>query len=273
MNLLRWSKGRGLLLLTLCSFLFYGCGAKVLPLRPLPDDQRATADKVLLRYLEQPLPEALDADVHLSWDIFGSKGNLDGVLQLQRPASIRLTALDPLGRALLIIVVDNKTFTIIDSRTGRAYKGEVASETWHQYVPILIEPKDLFYLLGGFISVAENRLFTGSGRVENSQEVWYGFSDTSGTSEQRLLLDQSDGYLKRRLMLDSESRPAIDVLYSDYLPVASGTAHWPRQIDISGEAVRGKFRLEIQQVASVAPLPARAFDLSIPRHFTVDILP
>lgn len=273
MNLLRWSQGSGLLLLSLCVFLFYGCSAKVLPLRPLPGDQRAAAEEVLLRYLEQPLPEALDADVHLSWDIFGSKGSIDGVLQLQRPASIRLTALDPLGRALLIIVADNKTFTIVDSHTGRAYKGEVASETWHQYIPVLIEPKDLFYLLGGFLSAAENRLFTGSGRAEHSQEVWYGVSEASGASEQRLLLDQNDGFLKRRLMLDSESRPAIDILYSDYLPVASGTAHWPRQIDISGESVRGEFRLEIQQVASVAPLPAGAFDLSIPSHFTVDILP
>lgn len=260
-------------MLAVCSFLFWGCSAKVLPLQPLPDDQEVAAERVLLRYLEQPPPEALDADVHLSWDIFGSKGNIDGVLQLQRPASIRLTVLDPLGRALLIIVADDQTFTMVDSRTGRAYKGEVASKTWHQYVPALIEPEDLFYLLGGFVSGVEKRLFTGSGRAENSQEVWYVLSDTLRASEQRLLLDQSGGYLKRRLLLDSESRPAIDILYSDYLPVASGTGQWPGQVIITGESIRGEFRLEVQQVASVAPLPTSTFDLSIPRHFIVDILP
>ena len=260
-------------MLVVCSFLFWGCSAKVLPLQPLPDDQGSAAERVLFKYLEQVPPEALDADVHLSWDILGSKGNIDGILQLQRPASLRLTVLDPLGRALLIIVANNKTFTMIDSRTGSAYKGEVASKTWHKYVPALIEPEDLFYLLGGFVSGAEERLFTGSGRAENSKEVWYAFTDLSGTREQRLLLDQSNGNLKRRLLLDGESRPAIDILYSDYSPVASGAEQWPGQIAITGESVRGDFRLQVQQVASVAPLPSGTFDLHIPRHFTVDILP
>lgn len=273
MRLLCWQKGRGLLMMAVCAFLFWGCSTKVLPLQPLLDDQEVAAERVLHRYLEQPLPEALDADVHLSWDIFGSKGSIDGVLQLQRPASLRLTVLDPLGRALLIIVADDKTFTMIDSRTGRAFQGEVASKTWHRYVPALIEAEDLFYLLGGFVSGAENRLFTGSGRAENNEEIWYVFSDTSGAKEQRLLLDRSGGYLKRRLLIDSERRPAIDILYSDYLPVASGAGQWPGRVAITGESFRGQFRLEVQQLMSVSPLPSGTFDLSIPRHFTVENMP
>ena len=260
-------------MLAVCSLLFWGCSAKVLPLQPLPADQGVAAEKVLRRYLGQSAPEALDADVHLSWDIFGSKGNIDGVLQIQRPASIRLTMLDPLGRALLIIVVDDKTFTMVDSRTGRAYQGGVASKTWHQYVPALIEPEDLFYLLGGFVSGAEKCLFAGSGRAENSQAVWYIFNNASKAGTQRLLLDQRGGYLKRRLLLDSESRPAVDILYSDYLSLAPGTGQWPGQVAITGESIRGEFRLEVEQIASVAPLPTGTFDLSIPRHFSVDILP
>ena len=93
--------GRGLyrVAAVLCCLFVAGCAGKLPKTTPLAAGETAQALRTWSRFLHAGHPGALDADYRLRWDVLGSKGGIDAVVQMKKPALLRFAANDPLGRA------------------------------------------------------------------------------------------------------------------------------------------------------------------------------
>ncbi len=252
----------GILLLAGCSHL-----PKTLPLSPVEtEDAQAQWQK----FLHQPRPSGIDADYRLRWDVMGSKGGVDAVVQMRRPAFLRFAANDPLGRALVLAVSDGKRFTLVDNRAAEVYQGKVSAQYWRHYVPDSLEERALFPALGGFVDPA-GMPRVGTRRDEQGQGYWYIWSDTHGMRHY-VLLDNKQGRVLRHLFINPAGKQVLDLRYSGAaaLPPSEETGlFWPGTVAVSGTAVSGEVDLHVEKIYSFAPNTTTAFSVTPPPAFTV----
>ncbi|WP_028582892.1 hypothetical protein [Desulfogranum mediterraneum] len=267
-------------LLLLCSWLLWGCGAKIGPLEPLTLPEQSRAAALFQAYQERPKVVALDADVQLNWNFFAGRGMVEGILQLQQPSRLRLSVLDPLGRALLVAATDGSEVTVIDSRSGIAYLGSVDSESWQRYVPEVIAATELSYLLAGQLppdgyALAEvGRI--GVGGDGEVGEFWYRLRGVDRDQTLLVQLDSDQATIRRCLFLDmdqDDQEAAVELSYSDYATAGGGQGLWPGRIRLSGSAVGGTVELRLVQVFSVQPRDALARPPQIPPSYRLEPLP
>lgn len=255
----------------LCCLLLAGCAGKLPRTTPLAAGNAGQALDVWSRFLHAPHPEAVDADYRLRWDVLGSKGGIDAVVQMKRPAMLRFAANDPLGRALILVASDGSRFTFVDNRSGEAYQGKTDSKFWHSYVPDSIETTDLFAYLGGFVDPGRVT------RVEPSldeagQGYWYVWRDGRAL-DHYVLLDGKRGSLLRHLLVDHSGDPLLDLRYSGWAASArSGEKglHWPEKVEVSGEALTGEVRLQVEKIYGFSVRGTAAFRLTPPPHFSIE---
>ena len=250
-----------------CLLLLSGCATKLPQTTPLTLDQQQEAESLLQAFLQFPQPPAVDADIRLGWDVLGSKGGVDGTLQLQPPAFLRFSANDPLGRALYIAVSDGASFTLVDNRSGRIYQGKTDSKFWHSYVPETLRVEDLFFFLGGLLPNVDRRSTKTAQDIEKTG-FWYVWKDERSLTH-HVLLNWRSKKMTRHLLFDAHGDLVLDVSYSEY----GGPQHvgfdWPRHLQVTGTAITGTLTLQVEKVYSHLQLADSIFQLVPPPHFTV----
>lgn len=255
----------------LCCLLLAGCAGKLPKTTPLAGGEAREALNVWSRFLHSPHPEAIDADYRLRWDVLGSKGGIDAVVQMKKPAMLRFAANDPLGRALILVVSDGQRFTFVDNRSVEAYQGQTDSKFWHSYVPDSIKATDLFAYLGGFVDPQQAPMVEPS-LDEKGQGYWYLWRDGQ-TLAHYLLLDGKQGTILRHLLVDQSGDQLLDLRYSGSVRAeknGDNGLRWPKKIDVSGEAITGEVQLEVEKVYGFSVRGASAFRLTPPPHFSVE---
>jgi len=248
-----------------------GCATKVPKTTPLHADQQQEADGLFSTVVQRQKPRALDADIRIGWDVLGSKGTVDAILQLQQPAFLRFSATDPLGRALYIAVSDGTTFTMVDSRTSRIYQGQTGSKFWHTYVPEALMAEDLFYFLSGTLPQVDPKTVT-TAQDAKLTGFWYIWKDSRAMVHQ-VLLERQSREMARHLLFDPQGDLVLDVAYSDYRGVQENGFNWPRHLQITGKAITGTLTVQIEKIHSHQQLAATAFQLTLPPHYTVEQVP
>ena len=261
---LRWAATTVVLLGLL---ILAGCATRLPSTVPLAPDEGQEADALFTTFVTNSVPAAVDADLRLNWDFLGSKGGVAAVLQLQRPALLRFAVNDPLGRPLMLAVSDGASFTLVDNRQGRAYRGSTDSKFWHSYVPDAVAAEDLFALLGGMAPEGTGRV-TASARDKEGTGFWYVLEAPAGATR-HLLLDRRSGTLRRHLLVD-DGTPVLDVVYSGTANADRAGYRWPRELRVTGSAITGTLTVHIDTVYGETPLPAATFQLAVPPHFMVE---
>lgn len=261
------------LVVTLLAFLLIvsGCATKLPKTTPLQSDQQQEAEGLFFSFLQRQRPPALDADIRIGWDVLGSKGAIDAILQLQRPAFLRFSANDPLGRALYIAVSDGATFTMVDSRIGRIYQGKTDSKFWHTHVPEVLRAEDLFFFLSGSLPQGEKPLVSTAQNTEQTG-YWYVWKDGRALAH-HVLLERQSREMVRHLLFDPHGDLVLEVTYSAYSGIQETGYNWPRHLQITGKAVTGSLTVQIEKIHSHQPLSAAAFRLTPPPHYTVEQVP
>ncbi|MCL2340966.1 MAG: hypothetical protein FWC49_04580 [Proteobacteria bacterium] len=258
------------LLILWCAAILAGCAGKQPKTVPLDPAGEQAARTLWRDFVAEKRPQALDADVRLLWDVLGSKGAVAATLLAQRPALLRVTANDPLGRAFILAVADAASFTLVDNRIGHVYQGAVDSRFWRSYVPAAVRPEDLLPLLGGFVAEGEG-VAAAPSQDEAGRGIWYQWRD--GGQEQYVLLDQASGTMLQRLVLDGRGDRTLALEYADYRRAAGSGFAWPGQVRITGSAVTGNLTVRVEQIFSHTPREAAAFRVTPPPHFTVEQVP
>lgn len=245
-----------------------GCSGKLGSVKPLAAPERSVAEQQLRDFMAQPAPPALDADIRLHWDILGYAGSVDGMLQIQPPAYVRLTLVDPLGRPLFILASDGKEYTAVNSQLGRAYIGDTGSDTWQKYIGQL-DPAELFPVLGGRIPPKYQNLAS-VGVVDGHR--WYVF--TADEKSFRYQLDKTGKTMVEQIMVTPAGEPGIRVAYNGFKKRSEGSGAsfwWPEKLTIEGTVVRGRIDVEFREIVATRLLAPAHFKLSIPSHYHVEV--
>ncbi len=248
-----------------------GCVSKLPKTLPLTPAELQEAQPLLTSFLQTERPKALDADIRLGWDVLGSKGSVGAILQLRQPAFLRFSANDPLDRALLIVVSDGTSFTMVDNRIGHIYQGRTDSKFWHSYVPEPIQAEDVFYFLGGFLPPMTIETVTSSMDVEKTG-YWYVWKDKRFLTHY-VLLDRRTKEMRRHLLLHPDGEVVLELTYLSNNPVSGTGFGWPQRLQITGSAITGTLTVHTQKIFSHTPLPATLFHLALPSHYTVEQVP
>ncbi len=257
----------------LCCLLLAGCAGKLPKTTPLAAGETPQALKTWSRFLHSEHPQAVDADYRLRWDVLGSKGGIDAVVQMKKPAMLRFSANDPLGRALILVVSDGKEFTFVDNRTAEVFQGKTDSKFWRNYVPDSIKTTDLFAYLGGFVD--QNQV-TGVEPAldEAGQGYWYVWRDRQAMTH-HVLLEGKQGQILRHLLVDKDGDQVLDLRYSGVMESGKGQEkdlHWPEKVEVTGEAITGKIALQTEKVYAFSVRGTNAFRLTLPPHFSREVV-
>lgn len=257
----------------LCCLFLAGCAGKLPKTTPLADGESTQALRTWSRFLHSQHPQAVDADYRLRWDVLGSKGGIDAVVQMKKPALLRFAANDPLGRSLILVVSDGKEFTFVDNRAAEVFQGKTNSKFWRHYVPDSIKATDLFAYLGGFVDQDQVT------RVEpalddDTQGYWYVWLDRESLTH-HVLLEREQGRIVRHLLVDKNGDQVLDLRYSGL--VGSDNANeqelrWPEKVEVSGEAVTGKIGLQVEKIYAFSVRGTSVFRLTPPPHFSREVV-
>ncbi len=255
-------------LFLVCGFLLAGCAGRLPSTAPVAGNAKTLVLKRFQDFLDRECARSVDADVTLSWQALWSGATVRGMLQIQKPAMLRYTAVDPLGRPLFIIVSDGVTFTAVDTLKGEGYTGPVTSPFWRKYVPEGISPKELFFWLSGGLQPGELRV--DDVRLgKNSPWPWIILSAAGGLRHQ-VLFDPAAGRILRHVVTDRDRTILLDVTYSGAVrPQDDSGCPWPEELEIKGAAIPGTIRIRFDRILSEAVLPAATFRLALPVHYPV----
>ncbi|MDR2550873.1 MAG: hypothetical protein LBD10_11815 [Desulfobulbus sp.] len=256
------------LLLLCCLATLAGCAGKQPKTVPLAPSEEQEARALWTDFVGAKRPQALDADVRLQWDVMGSKGGVGASLSVQRPALVRVSANDPLGRTLILAVADASAFTMVDNRSGQVYRGTIQSRFWRSYVPEAVQPDDLLPLLGGFLAKGEGDAAVPSWD-EAGRGIWYQWRDDR-KQHHYVLLDKASGTMLQHLLLDDRGDRDLVLQYADYRKENGSEFSWPARLRITGQAVTGTLSVQVERVFSYSPQEAAAFRVVPPPHFTVE---
>lgn len=264
----RESSGLLFFSLLLALAVLSGCAAKLPQTLPLAPNQQPEAESLFTSFFQIQRPKAVDADIRLGWDVFGHQGNVDAILQVQQPASLRFTATDPLGRSLLLAVSDGTSFTMVDNRIGRIYQGKTDSEFWHSYIPQAIRPADLFFFLGGLLPNVEMQAI-GTAQDPERTGFWYVWQDSRSLTH-HVFLNRRSMEMTRHLFFDARGDLILEIAYSNYNGLRDTGFNWPRHLQLTGTAISGTLTVQINTIYSHRQLAAAIFHLVPPPHFTVE---
>ncbi|MDD2463266.1 MAG: hypothetical protein PHI97_04660 [Desulfobulbus sp.] len=261
---LRWAA-------VLCCLLLAGCAGKLPKTTPLAAGESQQALDTWSRFLHFPHPSAVDADYRLRWNVLGSKGGIDAVVQMKQPAMLRFSANDPLGRALILVVSDGNRFTFVDNRAAEVYQGKTDSKFWHSYMADSIQTTDLFAYLGGYVD--PNQVTTVEPLLDEAgQGYWYIWQDRRKLTHY-VLLAGKQGQIQRHLLVDQSGNQVLDLRYSGTVRSAKGAEKdllWPEKVDVSGEAVTGDVQLQVEKIYAFSLRGTNVFRLTLPPHFSIE---
>jgi len=260
--------GRCGVLFLLCGFFLTGCAGRLPATVPVAVNARVLLLNRFQDFLDRECAGSVDADVTLSWQALWSGATVRGMLQVRKPAMLRYTAVDPLGRPLFIVVSDGSTFTAVDTLKGEGYTGPVTASFWRRYVPGGISPQELFFWLSGGLRPGELRI--DDVRLgKNSSRPWIILSAPGGLRHQ-VLFDPDSGRILRHVVTDRDRTILLDVTYSGTVRLQDGSGcPWPEELEIKGAAIPGTIRIRFDRILSEAVLPAATFHLTLPAHYPV----
>ncbi len=247
--------------------LLGGCSAKM-PQQSaqLDGEPLRQAEKRLRSFLNQSCVEAVDSDVQLTWKAYARQETYPAQLEAQAPASLRLALTDPLGRPLLLLGSDGKTFTLADNRKAEGWRGSVEQKTIRRFLPAFIPMDDLFFWLSG--RVRGDRMQAAAARLDAEGTLWWHGGSAGGGVVHILALDEAN-HLSRHLVVDRKNDEILfEARYSEYRPTGKDCS-WPGSIVLSGKALEAEYKLDFGAIASHAPIDRQRFEVTLPPHFTV----
>ncbi len=260
------------LFLVLASVLLAGCAHRIPLHRPLGREGEVRARELLAAIQQRQKIDALDADVTVTWSGYGRKIHFRGGLQAVASGRFRLSALDPLGRPLFLLVVQESTFTFLDTRQGSGYTGPVDSDFLHRYIPASVTPAILFSLVTARLpDMGLDKVSIGLGEREAS--LWFTFP--FGKNGRWLAeVDVARGLVTRQLLVDGADNLVVDFYYDGYPAerTTSGKAEsvtLPTLVRIEDGLLPGSTVVRLDRVYPDHDVPDSLFTLAVPRYFTI----
>jgi outer membrane biogenesis lipoprotein LolB len=241
------------------------CSSKLPQTQAIEGLEAEEAQARFTSFLQQDCVQAVDGDIRLSWKAFGQHESYPAQLQAAQSALIRLALVDPLGRPLLLLASDGRTFTLVDNRQSVAYTGATENQALRRFLPAFIPTEDIFLWLSGQVPLEKMR--AAKVRRDAAGKLWwYGAPAAPGTVHV-VELDQFNRLHRHLIVEEKNDLVLFEARYSDYSKSPAACA-WPQRIDFSGKRLEADYSVEFTEIISFTPPRPEQFDLRIPPHFT-----
>ena len=249
-----------------CLLLVSGCASRLPRMLTVNGPELDQGQARLTRFLEKPCVQAVDADVRLAWQAYGQKGTYPATLQAMMPSFLRLAVVDPMGRPVVLLVMDGDSFSLVDNRSSEGYVGSMDSDFIGEYLPAGISSHDVFFWLSGRIRSRGLQVLSVR-KAEQGDVFWYEV-DYGNRLVHLLGLDKNS--LRRHLILDEKGRIMVDVRYMNYPESEeTGDCSWPGKIELYGQDSAAVLFLQFTRMYDFAPLQKNVFQVKFPAHFIV----
>jgi len=256
-----------LLLILLLPVLQSGCASKIPASFPLADTEKPYVLDRLREFRNRECPGSLDADVTLEWRMYGKTEKIPGMLQMQSPAFLRYSVVDPLGRQLFILVSDGSRFTLVDNRKARALTGGIDSAFWQKYIPDFISPADYMNWLTGRLPATPFEVREIRGDKQAVDAVWL-ITEWRGGVRHHVLFHPDSSRMTRHIVENDSEEVLLDVSYTEYRPNGTDCPE-PSLLLAKGEEISGTVQVRFDRILPPTPIPEPLFHLTLPEHFTL----
>ncbi len=259
-------------LLFLLVSLVSGCVHQVPRYQPLSMKQQTQARRLLANMQQRQKINVLDADVTVTWSGYGRKLRFRGGLQAVRKGRIRLSALDPLGRPIFLVVLHDASFTFLDTRRGRGYMGPVDSDFFHKYIPACVTPATLFsFLTAQLPDIDIGNVSIGQGDREGCYVYTFPFIQNLKRMAE---VDALSGVVFRQMIVDETGKLIVDIHYHGHTMACKINGQTkpiilPAYIRIEGNLLPGSIVIAIDTLYAKNDLPTSLFTLAIPEYFSI----
>lgn len=248
--------------------LLNSCASKYPRTFPLDSNFVPSARQQFEKFLTEPCPTSLDADVTLQWRYLAGGMAIASIVQLQEPSSLRYSNLDPLGRPLFLLIADNNRLTAIDNKNAEAFTAVAGSSMWENYVPEAFTLEDVLPLFLGRLSSknwVDERI---EQDVEDAGFLWFIFEYRSGVTSY-VLFDTEKNRIKKHLLYDDSDTSFLQLTYNHSLENGMQSCPIPEEIAVAGKHINGTITLRYERIISRDPLPDTLFQITIPDHYRV----
>ncbi len=246
--------------------LLVGCAVKLPQTEQLGGADLEDAKERLNLYLAQSCVAAVDSDVTLSWAAYGQKDSYAASLQAAAPASLRLSLNDPLGRPLLLLGTDGKTFTLADNRKAVGHTGSTDLRFIRRFLPAFIPTEDLFLWLSG--RVRPDAMRRAAARADAEGRIWWHGGSPDGKTVHILAFDRQN-HLSRHLVADKKTNEILFAADYDSYQSTGKDCAWPGKISFTGKALEADYAIAFEELFGFSPIDKKRFQISLPAHFTV----
>lgn len=244
--------------------LFSGCAQKQWQ-DPLKDKEADTARQQVLQMItkRQACTCCVDAEVAARWESKLYSGGLNGYLQIFKPASFKLVAINPLGQPLFALTTNGVTFQSINAVKGVYKHGKVASFVERHSIPETVFHDQWAAWLTGSMTFAEEDL-TDLRRDEQSRGIWLAVTipDSKYFSREYLLVDLLQGLLLERVVYDVKGDEAARIRYQKWEQI--NDCPLPTLIDVHGESFAATITIELTDIITDKIFSPDTFSLKLP---------
>ena len=267
-----WGNSQFAVFLFLLAILLAGCASHIPRQQPLSRERQIQAEELLRNIQQRHRINTLDADVTVTWSGYGRKLRFSGGLQAVSSGRFRLSALDPLGRPIFLLVIQNASFTFIDNRQGRGYTGLVDSDFLHRYIPAGVTPATLFSLLTAQLpDIGSGNSIVGRGDREGC--YWFSFPYIKNLKHMAEV-DAVSGQVLRQMIVDASEKSIVDIHYDGYPAsnASSGKAKsiiLPKHLRIEGSSLPGSIAISLDTLYAEKDFPDSLFTIAIPKYFSI----
>ncbi|MFH1218098.1 MAG: hypothetical protein V1706_16515 [Pseudomonadota bacterium] len=207
-------------------------------------------------------PCCIDAEATVSFSSIWQKGSLSGYLQAMTPSYLKFVGINPFGQPLAIFVTDGELFRYVAVPATKEYSGNVAGTTYARYAPEGFLPRHGFYWLIGRLYPGEMKILD-VGHDEEGNGYWFTLNYANGTTS-LVLFAETQGVLRRHIVLDENGKRIFNVLYDDYSP---GLCPMPGKITVTSLVHNSSMELRLSGRLPDASFTGEDFQYEAPPSF------
>jgi outer membrane lipoprotein-sorting protein len=181
----------------------------------------------------------------------------------RRPSLIRLDTISLFGQPTMTVVADAAQVSIYDPSQGTFLQGPATAANLARFIGLPLAPEDIAPLLTGYIQPSSGTPSPDIRVQTDGGTYLLRFLRPGGGLLQDAWIDPGQWLPTRVVRYNMANLPIVDILYSDFRPVAEGVL-LPFQLDIWLLRTETAMRLQFLSVDLNPGLPRAIFQLSPP---------
>jgi hypothetical protein len=206
-----------------------------------------------------------EADTRVQFESFWKDAVVSGLLLAKAPGYMKFVGLSPFGQPLVILALEDASFTFVDVIAQRGFTGSIFSEKVEAVVPIArMGETELYSILAGVPKVGDPLEAIIERSNADEQSVYQLTWRTGQGVRQRVFYDQTADHVAGYQLLDDSGSALIDVKYFDEL---DGQCILPGRVVISGAEMKGSFEVKIDRLYVPSALSEKDFKIILPEGY------